>query len=147
MRLIADNVACQIDSVFFSEIRPYMYETLMCLVGVHARVCSTAESLLDRTLNALVEEIASEALRCIRQVKRFGMGGMLCVSKFISYFVLSVRLTTLPLPVRRPWKSNSCTKPLVAMLVPQRRRHYPIYTIESHRHIPVVQVMRVSRQT
>jgi len=52
----------------------------MCLVGVHARVCSTAESLLDRTLNALVEEIAGEALRCIRQVKRFGMGGMLCVS-------------------------------------------------------------------
>ncbi|KAJ3517910.1 hypothetical protein NLJ89_g205 [Agrocybe chaxingu] len=60
-----------------TEIRPYMHETLMSLVGVHSQVCTTAESLLDRTLNALVEELASEALRCFRQVKRFGMGGML----------------------------------------------------------------------
>ncbi len=61
------------------DIRPYMYETLMTLVGVHAQVCNVAESLLDRTLNALVEELASEALRCFRQVKRFGIGGMLRV--------------------------------------------------------------------
>ncbi|KJA16657.1 hypothetical protein HYPSUDRAFT_47148 [Hypholoma sublateritium FD-334 SS-4] len=60
-----------------TDIRPYMYETLMTLVGVHAQVCNVAESLLDRTLNALVEELASEALRCFRQVKRFGIGGML----------------------------------------------------------------------
>ena len=61
------------------DIRPYMYETLMTLVGVHAQVCNVAEPLLDRTLNGLVEELASEALRCFRQVKRFGMGGMLRV--------------------------------------------------------------------
>ncbi|PPQ68923.1 hypothetical protein CVT24_007667 [Panaeolus cyanescens] len=60
-----------------TEIRPYMYETLMSLVVVHAQVCSVAEPLLDRTLNILVEDLAGEALRCIRQVKRFGMGGML----------------------------------------------------------------------
>ncbi|KAF8999104.1 exocyst complex component sec5 [Cyathus striatus] len=60
-----------------TEIRPYMYETLMFLVGIHAQVCSAAESLLERVLNALVEELAEEALRCFRQVKRFGMGGML----------------------------------------------------------------------
>ncbi|KAF8899761.1 exocyst complex component sec5 [Gymnopilus junonius] len=60
-----------------ADIRPYMYETLMTLVGVHAQVCNVAEPLLDRTLNGLVEELASEALRCFRQVKRFGMGGML----------------------------------------------------------------------
>ncbi|KAF9523252.1 exocyst complex component sec5 [Crepidotus variabilis] len=60
-----------------TEIRPYMYETLMSLVGVHAQVCSVSESLLDRTLHTLVEELANEALRCFRQVKRFGMGGML----------------------------------------------------------------------
>ncbi|TFK41615.1 exocyst complex component Sec5-domain-containing protein [Crucibulum laeve] len=60
-----------------TEIRPYMYETLMYLVGVHAQVCNTAEPLLERTLSALVEELADEALRCFRQVKRFGMGGML----------------------------------------------------------------------
>ncbi|KAF9482707.1 exocyst complex component sec5 [Pholiota conissans] len=60
-----------------TDIRPYMYETLMTLVGVHAQVCNVAEALLDRTLNCLVEELANEALRCFRQVKRFGMGGML----------------------------------------------------------------------
>lgn len=63
------------------EIRPYMYETLMFLVGVHAQVSSAAAPLLDRTLNALVEDLAQEALRCFRQVKRFGMGGMLRVRR------------------------------------------------------------------
>ncbi|KAA1476584.1 hypothetical protein DENSPDRAFT_807414 [Dentipellis sp. KUC8613] len=60
-----------------TEIRPYMYETLMYLVGVHAQVSAAAPPLLDRALNALVEDLAEEALRCFRQVKRFGMGGML----------------------------------------------------------------------
>jgi len=60
-----------------TEIRPYMYETLIYLVGIHAQVTSAAEPLLDRTLSTLVNELAEEALRCFRQVKRFGMGGML----------------------------------------------------------------------
>ncbi|KAH9897042.1 exocyst complex component Sec5-domain-containing protein [Cubamyces lactineus] len=59
------------------EIRPYVYETLMFLVGVHAQVSAAAAPLLERTLNALVEDVAEEALRCFRQVRRFGMGGML----------------------------------------------------------------------
>ncbi|KAF9266066.1 hypothetical protein L218DRAFT_956455 [Marasmius fiardii PR-910] len=59
------------------DIRPYMYETLMYLVGVHAQVSSAAEGLLERTLKFLAEELAEEALRCFKQVKRFGMGGML----------------------------------------------------------------------
>ena len=68
-----------ISTVLHAEIRPYMYETLIAIVSVHAQVCSIAEQLLDRTLNAIVEEVATEALRCFRQVKRFGMGGMLRV--------------------------------------------------------------------
>ncbi|TFY51780.1 hypothetical protein EVG20_g10840, partial [Dentipellis fragilis] len=60
-----------------AEIRPYMYETLMYLVGAHAQVSAAAPPLLDRALNALVEDLAEEALRCFRQIKRFGMGGML----------------------------------------------------------------------
>ncbi|KAF5383308.1 hypothetical protein D9615_005002 [Tricholomella constricta] len=60
-----------------TEIRPYMYETLIYLVTIHAQVSSAAEPLLDRTLSTLVNELAEEALRCFRQVKRFGMGGML----------------------------------------------------------------------
>jgi exocyst complex component 2 len=51
----------------------------MYLVGIHAQVTSAAELLLDRILNMLVNELAEEALRCFRQVKRFGMGGMLRV--------------------------------------------------------------------
>ncbi|KAG6865442.1 hypothetical protein C0991_002518 [Blastosporella zonata] len=60
-----------------TEIRPYMYETLIFLVSIHAQVNSAAEPLLDRTLSTIVNELAEEALRCFRQVKRFGMGGML----------------------------------------------------------------------
>jgi len=57
-----------------------MFRALLYLVGVHAQVSTVAEPLLERTLNNLVEEMAKEALRCFRQVKRFGMGGMLRVS-------------------------------------------------------------------
>jgi hypothetical protein len=35
--------------------------------------------LLERALSSLVEDLAKEALHCFRQVKRFGMGGMLRV--------------------------------------------------------------------
>ena len=65
-----------------TEIRPYVYETLMYLVGIHAQVSAAAAPLLERTLNALVQDVADEALRCFRQVKRFGMGGMLRVRTF-----------------------------------------------------------------
>jgi exocyst complex component 2 len=60
-----------------TEIRPYMYEILMYLVSVHAQVNSTTSVLLEQSLCALVDELAEEALRCFKQVKRFGMGGML----------------------------------------------------------------------
>jgi len=61
-----------------------MFEVLWYTVSIHAQVSSAAEVLLDRTLSALVNELAEEALRCFRQVKRFGMGGMLRVC-FISF--------------------------------------------------------------
>ena len=60
-------------------IRSYIFDILIYLVGVHAQVSAAAAPLLERTLNALVEDIADEALRCFRQVKKFGMGGMLRV--------------------------------------------------------------------
>ena len=61
------------------DIRPYMFDTLIYLVGVHAQVSSAAPSLLDRALGALVDDLAEECLGCFRQVRRFGMGGMLRV--------------------------------------------------------------------
>ena len=78
--------------IILAEIRPYMYETLMFLVGVHAQVSSAAAPLLDRILNALVEDLAQEALRCFRQVKRFGMGGMLRVRISVTFISLSTYL-------------------------------------------------------
>ena len=59
----------------------------MYLVGVHAQVSEVTPPLLERTLNALVESLVEEALRCFKQVKRFGMGGMLRVglSPFSSF--------------------------------------------------------------
>src|SRR6266850_4661962 len=71
-----------------TEIRPYMFETLMYLVCVHAQVSEVTPPLLDRTLNALVESLVEEALRCFKQVKRFGMGGMLRVGYLL---FLSIR--------------------------------------------------------
>jgi Exocyst complex component Sec5 len=83
-----------------------MYETLIALVSVHAQVCNVAEQLLDRTLNAIVEEVATEALQCFRQVKRFGMGGMLRVR-----LPFSLSSVIFPIAVcRLHWKLNLCTR-------------------------------------
>lgn len=79
------------ENILRSEIRPYIFEILMFLVGVHAQVSAAAAPLLERTLNALVEDVAEEALRCFRQVKRFGMGGMLRVSRIRPELVLSLQ--------------------------------------------------------
>jgi len=65
------------------DIRPYMFDTLIYLVGVHAQVSSAAPSLLDRALGALVDDLAEECLGCFRQVRRFGMGGMLRVGRLL----------------------------------------------------------------
>lgn len=60
-----------------TEIRPYMYKALMGLVEIHAQISSVAENLLERGMYALVENVAQDALISFKQVKRFGMGGML----------------------------------------------------------------------
>ena len=51
----------------------------MTFVGVHAQVNAVAPLILTRVMNQLVEEVTKEALFCFRQVKKFGMGGMLRV--------------------------------------------------------------------
>ena len=81
LRIFGDDINC---ILLLTEIRPYMFEILMFLVNVHSHVASVSKSLLERTLNALVEEVAEEALRCFRKVKKFGMGGMLRVRFYSS---------------------------------------------------------------
>jgi len=86
-----------------------MYETLMFLVEVHARISKIAEPLLDRILRTLVEELAAEALRCFRQVRRFSTGGMLQVRISALWEFVNACLTAQLLS-RPRLRSNSCTK-------------------------------------
>lgn len=51
----------------------------MYLVRVHADVSSVAEPVVDRMLHTLVDDLAEVALTCFKQVRKFGMGGMLRV--------------------------------------------------------------------
>jgi hypothetical protein len=62
-----------------AEVRAYIYEALTYLVQIHAQISEVARPVLDRTLNAIVDQIVQDALGFFRQVKRFGMGGMLRV--------------------------------------------------------------------
>jgi len=60
-----------------TEVRAYIYEALTYLVQIHAQISEVARPLLDRALNAIVDQIVQDVLGCFKQVKRFGMGGML----------------------------------------------------------------------
>lgn len=82
-RLYTKFVISKVADSGSTDIRPYMFDTLIYLVGVHAQVSSAAPGLLDRALGALVDDLSEECLRCFRQVRRFGMGGMLRVGTFL----------------------------------------------------------------
>ncbi|KAG8766243.1 hypothetical protein FRC16_007728 [Serendipita sp. 398] len=88
-----------------TEVRDYIYEILMYLVGVHAEVSAIAKSLLERTLTTLIIETVNEALECFKQIKKFGMGGMLRVSEDSPF---DGHLLTVSLRPRS--KLNLCTK-------------------------------------
>ncbi|KAJ7177204.1 hypothetical protein C8R46DRAFT_1347049 [Mycena filopes] len=59
------------------QIRPYVHEALNYLVAVHAQVSAISPGLRVRTLNTLVDALASETLHCVQDVPRFEMAGML----------------------------------------------------------------------
>ena len=48
---------------------------------IHAQISAVAQPLVDRTLSALIDEVATEALDCFKQIERLNLGGMLQVSK------------------------------------------------------------------
>lgn len=87
------------------DVRPYMYETLMLLVGVHAQVTGVAPPLLERTFHAIIEELFATALRCFQQIPRLSMGGMLCVRLLRS--LLDELMLKGVVFVRRRSRSNS----------------------------------------
>ncbi|QRV81990.1 exocyst complex component Sec5 [Ceratobasidium sp. AG-Ba] len=69
-----------------TEVRAYIYEALTYLVQIHAQISEVARPLLDRALNTIVDEIVQDALGCFKQIKRFGMGGMLRATLEIEFF-------------------------------------------------------------
>jgi exocyst complex component 2 len=55
------------------------------LVELHAQVCIVSEGLLERTLKAVLGELADEAVKCFGQIKQFGTGGLLTVRGFFHF--------------------------------------------------------------
>ncbi|KAN0060309.1 Exocyst complex component S5 [Thecaphora frezii] len=60
-----------------SGVHPFIYESLLLLVQIHAQVRAVTKPLVTRTILALVEDLAKETLECFTKIPRFGMGGML----------------------------------------------------------------------
>jgi len=66
------------------------------LVLVHAHVSAVAPSLIGRTLGALVDELATEALSCFAKIERFGMGGMLQATLEIEFLHQTLSMHVSP---------------------------------------------------
>ncbi|KAG8919283.1 hypothetical protein FRC00_011541 [Tulasnella sp. 408] len=47
------------------------------MVDYHSKVGAVSKALLERTMTTLVADLTGEALKCFKQIRRFGMGGML----------------------------------------------------------------------
>ncbi|CAG8528764.1 23855_t:CDS:10 [Cetraspora pellucida] len=60
-----------------TEVHSFVYEALLSLVIVHAQVNDIAKHLVNRTLTALLENMARDCLEAFQKVEKFGMGGML----------------------------------------------------------------------
>ncbi|KAG8889358.1 hypothetical protein FRB98_004642 [Tulasnella sp. 332] len=74
---IVDPAMDWLDTPRPKEVRQYVFTMLVQLVEYHAQVNAVSKALLERTMNAFVADITTEALRCFRQIRGFGMGGML----------------------------------------------------------------------
>src|SRR6266566_698961 len=130
-----------------------MFVTLLYLVGVHAQVNEVTPPLLDRMLNALVESLVEEALRCFMQIKRFGMGGMLRVGLF--YFPIVPPLVLcrqadakVLTDTHRPrWRLSSCIRHSHVTSHPTLQRCSPTCTPRSHKRTHVVPVTKTCRAT
>lgn len=58
-------------------VHAFVYESLLSLVRVHARVRAVAKPLVSRAILALVENLATTTLSAFEAIPRFGLGGML----------------------------------------------------------------------
>lgn len=113
-----------------------MFETLLYLVGVHAQVSATAESLLEEVLFTLVDALVEDAFKAFCAVNKFGMGGMLRVRDMT---VVAILILT---PHRQRLKSSLCNKHSHDMSAQRPERPCPRRIITSPRPIPAGQGMR-----
>ncbi|KAF9041419.1 exocyst complex component Sec5-domain-containing protein [Panaeolus papilionaceus] len=60
-------------------IRPWVYEVMNYLVTIHSQICNAAETLLERALVIILDDLAAEATRQFQQIKRYNTGGLLQV--------------------------------------------------------------------
>ncbi|KAG8898083.1 hypothetical protein FRC01_011038 [Tulasnella sp. 417] len=60
-----------------AEVRQYVFTMLLRMVDYHSKVGAVSKALLERTMTTLVADLTLEALKCFKQIRRFGMGGML----------------------------------------------------------------------
>ncbi|EDN94088.1 hypothetical protein SS1G_09957 [Sclerotinia sclerotiorum 1980 UF-70] len=59
------------------EVRPYVYEALLCLVIVHTQVSTTASSLTGQVLSYLLEQVSLEFLEAFKQRQRFPLNSLI----------------------------------------------------------------------
>ncbi|TGO08103.1 hypothetical protein BTUL_0226g00140 [Botrytis tulipae] len=59
------------------EVRPYVYEALLCLVIVHTQVSTTASSLTGQVLSYLLEQVSLEFLEAFKQRQRFPLNSLM----------------------------------------------------------------------
>ncbi|KAF9525391.1 exocyst complex component Sec5-domain-containing protein [Crepidotus variabilis] len=58
-------------------VRPYVSAIMNYVVDVHSQVCDVSSTLLERTMNALLDELVNDAIKGFGQIQRFGTGGLL----------------------------------------------------------------------
>lgn len=93
-----------------SEVHPFIYEALLSLVQVHAQVRSVAKPLVQRTISSLLDDLVQVVLESFGLITRFGMGGMLQVSRARASRRGEISALTLLCAYRPRWRLSSCIK-------------------------------------
>ena len=60
-----------------SEVRPYIYQALLCLVMVHAQTSTTAPTLTPQILSYLLEQTSMAMLQAFRQRSKFSLAALM----------------------------------------------------------------------
>jgi len=60
-----------------SEVRPYVYDTLLVLVLLHTEVSTTAASLMSQILSYLLEQVSVALLESFKQRKKFSLPALM----------------------------------------------------------------------